>query len=923
MRDSTKTKTQLLNELKEMRQRVFELEQSEAKRKQAEEALQKGEECFRQIYQNMAIGVARVTLEFCIESANDAYCHMLGYREDELIGKHLKDITHPEILEENLQKQALLAAGKIDHYRMEKQFIHKNGRIVYGILDANLVRDTQGQPVYFIGSVLDITENKRAEEALRESHERLFTILNSIDADVYVSDMETYEILFTNQHMQTHFGEDVVGKACWDVFRDNSGPCIHCTNNQLIDADGNPAEVVIWEAQNPITGKWYINYDRAIQWMDGRIVRLQVATDITERKQVEIALRESEERYKFLAENMADIVWTLDQNFNTTYVSPSIQKVLGFTPEERKQQTLEEAITPESVQQTIMLFAEEMQRDIEPNTDLERYVSIETEYYHADGQTVWMENSVKAIRGHSGAIIGIYGSSRDITDRKRVEAALIEGETQFRTLFESSPIGIGVVDHQGNLLLFNDAMLQSGGFSATDIQEIGNVAALYQNSDQRNEALKRFQEQGFLKNFPAQFKRKDGTYYDALLSLSHLHFRGKPCIQAIVQDITERKRTEEALQESQRRLSTLMSNLPGMAYRCMNDPNWTMEFVSDGCLPLTGYKPDELVGNAQLSYAEIIHPEDRQIVWDTVQAGLKTQRSFQLLYRIITASKNIKWVWEQGQGILGTENDVITLEGFITDITDRVQIESTLRENEARLKDAQRVAHVGNWELDLVTGKLWWSDEVYRIFGVQPQEFKATYDAFLSHVYPDDRDFVNDAYTASVKNNQPYNIVHRLQTKDGSIKYINERCETEYDASGQALRSMGTVQDITDRVQAENALKKYAAQLETLNTIAAALTTSLELDQVLELILDQIGKVILFDSGAIFLYEDAGLRVMVDRNLTRSPRGHLFPGEDELFAEILQTHYLIGQQFPGGNTIEIGCSLENFSQQRHRRPRDG
>jgi PAS domain S-box-containing protein len=419
-----------------------------------------------------------------------------------------------------------------------------------------------------------------------------------------------------------------------------------------------------------------------------------------------------------------------------------------------------------------MLFAEEMQRDIEPNTDLERYVSIETEYYHADGQTVWMENSVKAIRGHSGAIIGIYGSSRDITDRKRVEAALIEGETQFRTLFESSPIGIGVVDHQGNLLLFNDAMLQSGGFSATDIQEIGNVAALYQNSDQRNEALKRFQEQGFLKNFPAQFKRKDGTYYDALLSLSHLHFRGKPCIQAIVQDITERKRTEEALQESQRRLSTLMSNLPGMAYRCMNDPNWTMEFVSDGCLPLTGYKPDELVGNAQLSYAEIIHPEDRQIVWDTVQAGLKTQRSFQLLYRIITASKNIKWVWEQGQGILGTENDVITLEGFITDITDRVQIESTLRENEARLKDAQRVAHVGNWELDLVTGKLWWSDEVYRIFGVQPQEFKATYDAFLSHVYPDDRDFVNDAYTASVKNNQPYNIVHRLQTKDGSIDMV-------------------------------------------------------------------------------------------------------------------------------------------------------
>ena len=627
MLDSTKTKKQLLNELKEMHQRVFELEQSEVRRKQAEEALQMSDECFRQIYQNMAIGVARVTLKFCIESANDAYCHMLGYREDELIGKHLKDITHPETLEENLKKQALLAAGEIDHYRMGKQFIHKSGRIIYGILDANLVRDTRGQPAYFIGSVLDITERKQAEDELHESHERLLTILNSIDADVYVSDMETYEILFTNQHMQTHFGENVVGKACWDVFRGNSGPCTHCTNNQLINADGNPAEVVIWEAQNPITERWYINYDRAIKWFDGRIVRLQVATDITERKLAETALRES--------------------------------------------------------------------------------------------------------------------------------------ETQFRSLFESSPIGIGVVDRQGNLLLFNEAMQQSGGYTPTDIQEIGNVAYLYQNPDQRDEALKRFQEQGFLKNFPAQFKRKDGTYYDALLSLSHLHFRGQPCIQAIVQDITERKRAEEALQESQRQLSTLMSNLPGMAYRCKNDPNWTMEFVSNGCLPLTGYKSEELVGNSRLSYAEIIHPEDRQMVWETVQAGLETQQNFQLLYRIITASKNIKWVWEQGQGIAGAENDITVLEGFIT--------------------------------------------------------------------------------------------------------------------------------DITDRVQAENTLQKYTAQLETLNTIAAALITSLELDQVLELILDQIGKVIPFDSGAIFLYEDAGLRVMVDRNLTRSPRGHLFPGEDELFAEILQT----------------------------------
>ncbi len=132
-------------------------------RKEAEESLRKSEERFRQVYSHMAVGVAQVSLAFRIEAANEAYCRMLGYDESALIGKHLKEITHPETLAENLRKQSLLAAGEIDHFRMEKQFIHKSGRIIHGILDANLVRDTGGRPQYFLGSVLDITERKRTE----------------------------------------------------------------------------------------------------------------------------------------------------------------------------------------------------------------------------------------------------------------------------------------------------------------------------------------------------------------------------------------------------------------------------------------------------------------------------------------------------------------------------------------------------------------------------------------------------------------------------------------------------------------------------------------------------------------------------------------------------------------------------------------
>lgn len=136
----------------------------QTRERRAEQTLRESEERFRQIYEHMAVGVAEVSLDFIITGANDAYCRMLGYREEELIGQHLKDFTHPEVVEENLHKQARLAKGEIDHYRMEKQFVHKNGHVIYGMLDANLVRDADGTPLYFLGSVLDLTACRQAEK---------------------------------------------------------------------------------------------------------------------------------------------------------------------------------------------------------------------------------------------------------------------------------------------------------------------------------------------------------------------------------------------------------------------------------------------------------------------------------------------------------------------------------------------------------------------------------------------------------------------------------------------------------------------------------------------------------------------------------------------------------------------------------------
>jgi signal transduction histidine kinase/ActR/RegA family two-component response regulator len=180
-----------------------------------------------------------------------------------------------------------------------------------------------------------VIERKQAEEALRESRERLLTVLDSIDADIYAADMETYEILFMNSHMRDSFGDGLVGKICWKVFRGESEPCAHCTNNKLVDVDGKPAGVVIWEGQNPITGKWYINYDRAIKWVDGHLVRLQVATDITERKQLEAQLLQAQKM-----ESIGQLAAGIAHDFNNllTPIGGFADLLLGKAPEGGKQQ---------------------------------------------------------------------------------------------------------------------------------------------------------------------------------------------------------------------------------------------------------------------------------------------------------------------------------------------------------------------------------------------------------------------------------------------------------------------------------------------------------------------------------------------------------------------------------------------------------
>ena len=219
-----------------------------------------------------------------IIDVNEGFIRSAGYSREEVVGRTTTDLG---LWADHSDKQEFydLLTNKGRATDCEIQFRIKSCALRTGLLSGELIEINNED--CFIGTIRDITDQKRAQEELLKSHQTFLTVLDGIDATIHVSDMDTYEILFMNKHMIDHFGRNLTGGVCYKAFRGYDRPCDHCTNAKLLDANGNPTGVCVWETKNPKAKKWFMNYDRAIRWIDGRIVRLQIATDITEVKKLE------------------------------------------------------------------------------------------------------------------------------------------------------------------------------------------------------------------------------------------------------------------------------------------------------------------------------------------------------------------------------------------------------------------------------------------------------------------------------------------------------------------------------------------------------------------------------------------------------------------------------------------------------------
>jgi len=272
-----------------------------------------------------------------------------------------------------------------------------------------------------------------------------------------------------------------------------------------------------------------------------------------------------------------------------------------------------------------------------------------------------------------------------IGERNRTLAELRASEERLKNLSAAAFEGIAISE-DGRVLDMNDQGLKMFGYERNEM--IGKQIVELVAPESRAmvaEAIRTGRET----IYGHQLLRKDGSIFFAEAQAKMVRADERNMRMTALRDITASKRAEQALQENERMLTTLLSNLPGMVYRCQNNLDWTMEFVSEGSRELTGHMPEDFLNDKKVSYGQITHPDDNLYVWDTIQAALRERRQFELTYRIRTAAGAEKWVWERGRGIFSDKGDLIALEGFITDITAKRQAElehgkAVQREQQAR-----------------------------------------------------------------------------------------------------------------------------------------------------------------------------------------------------------------------------------------------
>jgi len=485
--------------------------------------------------------------------------------------------------------------------------------------------------------------------------------------------------------------------------------------------------------------------------------------------------------------------------------------------------------------------------------------------------------------------------------RARTHTEIQKREEQYRSLFENSPVGIGVVDRSGKFLAFNDAILRPGGYSKEDILELGTVEALYYDPADRQGVLTTLRAQGTVTRYPVKFKRKDGSPYDTLLTLAPATLNGEPALQALVEDISKQTQAETSSREHEERYRLVAETATdGMI---MIDENSQILFVNPAAEQIFGYTTPELLGQP----LSRLMPENRRA------DHLRSLRDL-----IETGERHISWKGITLQG-LHKDGHLIPLEisfgellragrhyfiGIVRDITERERSEQALRESEAKYH--RLIEHIPAITYTAATDdaktRLYVSPQIETMLGISQDEYLADSDLWHRMIHPADRERVLAAAERFYATGEPFVCEYRSLTRDGNGLWFHDEAVIVRDGAGSPPFIQGVKVDITERKDGERRLQRQLAELSTLHAISITCSQSNSENEMIE----QVAK-----STARIYSEVCGILLLNERGDVLTPHpSYIGADVSNWYAGYPITEGVTGKAVSTGRVMRIGDVTE-------------
>jgi PAS domain S-box-containing protein len=712
---------------------------------EAEKALKESEEKYKLISENTSDYIAICDLDGNFQYVSPSHIN-IGWKPEEMMGTSGYELIHPEdldrlfpLLEGALSDEETTKSSEVIEFRAKA----KDGSWHPWESTVNLVKDDSGG-----GSLLfisrDVSERRRNEQALIESEEKFRMIFENageglifIDIDGNIGDINPKACKIAGLKCEELRGKNVMN--LFEAFQLDPDEMEKVFKHLV---SGEPYEEKNeWEIINKDGENITILANHSLVKKDGEVVGLSVIIeDITDRKLAEQGLKESEKMYRLLAENAIEVIWTMDMDLNFTYISPSVEQLRGYSAEEAMKLSLEESFTPQSYDYAMCELSMELAKPPKKRP-LSRIVEIEQNC--KDGSTVWTEVTIRMVNDEKGEMIGLQGTTRDITERREAETALRESEAKYSALVEETT-DIIVIFQEGVIRFINRASKDLIGYRPDEL--IGKGFQDLVAPEFLNLVAERYKARMGGKKVPKIYElivmKKDKTKVPVEVNASLIDYQGKPADLVIIRDITERKKMEEeikkhrdhleelvkertreltntnkklqkqitqrekaeqALKENEERLRAILSSLHDTIVLVVDKDSKHL-FVSGSSEMETRYgiKSKEFLGK---TFRDIFTSEEAELRIQGIQAIFETGMSMRDEL-IFDTPKGQFWHDMSLAPLMDEDGNVTAVVGVSRDITDRKKVEKEIKRSEEKYRNLFENSLVGMFRLSMKDGAL-------------------------------------------------------------------------------------------------------------------------------------------------------------------------------------------------------------------------